>query len=323
MDKNASPVLKWAGGKKQLLPQIRRHYPSVLKEGGLDVFIEPFVGGGAVYFDIAGQFSFKKAYLIDTNHELVILYQSLKSAPQKIIQTLARLEERYLSLDENGRKNMFYEMREEYNDTLENTLKKIQSSHLIPERAALTIFLNRTCFNGLFRVNRKGFFNVPQGRYKNPKILFPDKIMHTSTLLKKATILQGDFSDAARYVCGKTFIYYDPPYRPVSPTAHFTAYAKDSFDDNDQIRLADFYKSMDQKGAIQLLSNSDTGQDGFFDHLYQDFNIKRVDARRNINSKANARGPINELLIRNYGASEQTDNASASISNTKNDLEPT
>ena len=295
-----SPVLKWVGGKNQLLSEIRKNYPIALKEGGMDVFVEPFVGGGAVYFDIVGHFSFGKAYLIDANHELIVLYQSLKAAPEKIVEILGNLETSYLSLKEDGRKEMFYEVRGIYNDTLADTLEKIKSSHIIPERAAWTIFLNRTCFNGLFRVNRRGFFNVPQGRYKNPKILFRDKIMRASDLLQKATILQGDFSDAENYVSERTFIYYDPPYRPVSKTSSFTAYAKDSFCDDDQIRLANFYKSMDRKGVFQLLSNSDTGRDGFFDNLYKDFLIKRVDARRNINSKGDSRGTINELLIRNY-----------------------
>ena len=295
-----SPVLKWAGGKNQLLSEIRKNYPIFLEEGKIDVFVEPFVGSGAVYFDIASHFSFGKAYLIDTNHELIILYQSLKFAPEKIIEKLRNLETSYLSLNEDDRKEMFYEVRGMYNDTLVDTLKKIKFTHVIPERAALTIFLNRTCFNGLFRVNRKGFFNVPQGRYKNPKILFFDKIMGASELLQKATVLQGDFSDAQEYISGKTFIYYDPPYRPISQTSSFTAYSKDAFCDDDQIRLANFYKSMDQEGVCQLLSNSDTGQDSFFDNLYKGFFIKRVDARRNINSKGGSRGIVNELLIRNY-----------------------
>ena len=282
------------------MPEIGRNYPPLLTEGKIDVFIEPFVGGGAVYFDIANQFSFKKAYLIDTNHELVILYQSIKSDPKPIIRKLENLEGAYLSLNENGRKEMFYEIRGLYNDTLPDTLKKIKTSFIIPERAATTIFLNRTCFNGLFRVNRKGFFNVPQGRYKNPKILFPEKIMETSTLLQKANILHGDFADAAKHISKNTFIYYDPPYRPVSTTSNFTAYAKASFSDHEQIRLANFYKAMDKKGVMQLLSNSDTGRDKFFDNLYKGFGIKRVDARRNINSKVDSRGRINELLIKNY-----------------------
>ena len=295
-----SPVLKWAGGKNQLLPEIRKNYVPLLEEGKIDVFIEPFVGGGAVFFDIANRFSFGKAYLIDTNHELIILYQSLKFAPKKIIEKLTSLENSYLSFNEDGRKQMFYEIRGMYNDALSDTLQKIKSSQIVPERAALTIFLNRTCFNGLFRVNRKGFFNVPQGRYKNPKILFPDKIMKTSALLQQANILLGDFSSAKEYISGKTFIYYDPPYRPISQTSHFTAYSKDSFSDDDQKKLAEFYKSMSRKGVYQLLSNSDTGQDKFFDNLYKDFTIKRVPARRNINSKGDSRGSINELLIRNY-----------------------
>ena len=209
--KKASPVLKWAGGKNQLLPEIRGIYPPSLKEGSIDVFIEPFVGGGAVYFDIASRFFFHTAYLIDTNHELIVLYQSLKSAPEKIIEKLRDLEKAYLSLDEDSRKEMFYEIRGRYNDTLADTLKKIKSSYIIPERAALTLFLNRTCFNGLFRVNRKGFFNVPRGSYKNPKVLFPDKIVQASALLQKATVLQGDFSDAEKYISGKTFYLLRSP----------------------------------------------------------------------------------------------------------------
>ena len=298
-EKNFS-ILKWAGGKNQLLPEIGRNYPTLLKEAKIDVFIEPFLGGGSVFFDIANRFSFKKACLIDTNHELVILYQSIKSSPEKIIRELEYLELTYLSMDENERKDMFYKIRGIYNDDLPKTLKKIKTSFLLPKRAALTIFLNRTCFNGLFRVNNKGFFNVPQGRYKNPKIVFPEKIMQTSKLLQKATILHGDFSNAEKYLSKKTFIYYDPPYRPVSKTSSFTAYAKDSFNDNEQIRLASFYKSMDNQGVMQLLSNSDTGQDKFFDNLYKGFQIKRVNARRNINSNGNLRGSINELLIKNY-----------------------
>jgi DNA adenine methylase len=300
----AKPVLKWAGGKTQLLPEINKNYPSALLTGEVDTYIEPFVGGGAVFFDIANNHTFKKAYLFDTNPELIVLYNSLKTDVERVITELGGISEGYLTLEsEEQRKNYFYGIRESYNSQVAIMHKAVSHTPFNANRAAMTIFLNRTCFNGLFRVNSKGHFNVPHGRYINPTILFPEALRAASAALRKATILLGDFTNCAAYVEGKTFIYYDPPYRPVSETAQFTSYAMDGFTDSDQIRLGDMFKKLHRQGVFQLLSNSDPTNyvdDPFFDNLYADFTILRVDAKRMINANANKRGNLREILVRNY-----------------------
>tara|TARA_A200000113_G_C8850037_1_gene349932 strand:- start:595 stop:1539 length:945 start_codon:yes stop_codon:yes gene_type:complete len=299
----ASPVIKWAGGKTQLLPELHKNFPNELFSGSIDTYIEPFVGGGAVFFEIANTFKFKKAYLFDINPELVILYNSLKTDVERVIQELGTLASSYLSRNEEERQLYFYEVREIYNNEVAVTHKAMEHSPFNAKRAAMTIFLNRTCFNGLFRVNKKGGFNVPHGRYKNPTILFEDKLRAASKALQCAEILLGDFELCEKYISGKTFIYYDPPYRPVSETASFNSYTKEDFDDSAQKRLASFYKKVGSSSVFQLLSNSDPSnyiEDPFFDDLYSDFSILRVDATRRINSNAAKRGALREILVRNY-----------------------
>lgn len=272
----ASPVLKWAGGKSQLLPIIRQNYPKKLLDGDIETYIEPFVGGGAVFFDIISNYNIKKAVLIDSNPELIRLYNVIKHDVDELIKALSIIQIEYLKNDSEKRQEYFYYIRGEYNN---KTLNNI-------EKAAQTIFLNRTCFNGLFRVNKKGGFNVPFGHHKNPKILFTEKLLAASESLQIAEIIEGDFSLAENYINESTFIYYDPPYRPVSKTSSFNSYAKTDFDDKEQERLALFYSSLDKKSVSQLLSNSDPTnyiEDDFFDRLYQEFNIFRVDAKRIIN----------------------------------------
>lgn len=294
----AAPVLKWAGGKGQLLPALNLNYPKELINNHIDTYIEPFVGGGAVFFDIANQFSFKRAYLFDVNPELVILYNVIKDSVEELITLLATLSEEFLSLDSEGREAFFYSMREQY-----NAGSKGASAKYLLTRATHTIFLNRTCFNGLFRVNSKGHFNVPYGKYRNPNIVMVDRLRAASYALSKATIIQTDFAESAKYIEGNTFIYYDPPYRPLNLTSSFNAYAKDSFDDREQVRLADTYNALDKKGVLQLLSNSDPtnyAEDPFFDDLYGGHTILRVDAKRMINADASKRGSLREILVRNY-----------------------
>ena len=300
---NASPILKWAGGKSQLLPIIRENYPFELKNNKIKIFIEPFVGGGAVYFDIINKFNIDSAYLFDTNHELVIVYNSVKMSPKRVIRELGELEIAYLSQNESIQKKMYYKVREDYNKSLKKVIAKLKNSSNMPKRAAQTLFLNRTCFNGLFRVNSKGFFNVPHGSYKKPKILHETNIMNASRALQIADILHGDFSQAFKYITKNTFVYYDPPYRPVSKTSSFNSYSKESFDDNEQIRLSNFFKKMDKKNIKQMLSNSDPKnyiEDTFFDDLYCGYQIRRVHAKRYINSDPSKRGNLTELLIKNY-----------------------
>jgi len=300
---SAAPILKWAGGKTQLLPIIDVHYPEELKNNEIDTYVEPFIGGGSVFFDIYNRFQFQKAYLFDNNPELIILYNSVKEDVDLVIKELGNIEDEYLSKDLGAQEEFFYNVRIKYNQDIATLHKASNHNPFNAKRAALTIFLNRTCFNGLFRVNKSGAFNVPFGRYKNPTILFAEKLRAASEALKKATIKLSDFADSENYFDGKTFIYYDPPYRPINLTSSFTAYSKSSFGDSEQMRLSSHYKTLDSQGVLQLLSNSDPTnycEDSFFDDLYHGFNICRVDAKRMINSNAAKRGNVRELLIRNY-----------------------
>jgi DNA adenine methylase len=299
----AEPVLKWAGGKRQLLPELSKRYPSKLKEGKITTYIEPFMGGGAVFFDVVKTFpDIRKAFLFDINPELVILYKTLQKNAKELIDLLAKLQEKYMSLDEEGQEALFYQIREDYNQTKNDvSVNKFSSSWVT--RASQTIFLNKTCFNGLFRVNSKGLFNVPFGRYKNPSILQTSRLRASAQALQVAEIFLGDFSKAAEYGNKSTFIYYDPPYRPISTTASFTSYSADRYDDDSQRRLADVFKLLDSMGVSQMLSNSDPSnhqEDRFFDELYKGFTIERVDATRMINSVASKRGSVREILVRNY-----------------------
>ena len=300
----ASPVLKWAGGKTQLLPMLNQHYPKELIDGKIDTYIEPFVGSGAVFFYLSNNHHIGNSYLFDINPELVILYNSLKENVDRVIDELGILSDYYLSLkSEAARKEQFYNVREQYNSEVALAHKAINHTPFNATRAATTIFLNRTCFNGLFRVNKKSHFNVPHGRYKNPTILFKDKLKAAAVALQNATIKLADFSTCEKYISGKTFIYYDPPYRPLSETSHFTSYSQDKFGDDEQIRLARTIRKLSNSGVLQLLSNSDPSNyatDRFFDDLYEGFNIHRVEAKRLINSNPDKRGTLRELLIRNY-----------------------
>ena len=298
----ASPVLKWAGGKKQLLPQLRERYPVKLKENKINIYIEPFFGGGAVFFDIVSNFKIEKAYLFDINPELIIVYKVIQKDVDILIEELSILSEQYLFLNNERKKLFYYSCRDQYN----YFDKKIDTSCYQQEwskRAALTVFLNRTCFNGLYRVNKKGDFNVPMGRYKNPKILNLDNLKAVHQVFQIAQIQQADFSEVLKYANEDTFIYYDPPYRPISKTASFNSYNHTVFDDNEQRRLRDIFKVASHQGVLQMLSNSDPSnyiEDSFFDDLYREFKIERISASRVINSQGSHRGLIKEILITNY-----------------------
>lgn len=297
----AHPVLKWAGGKNMLLPQLSKKFPNKLRCGAIKNYIEPFIGGGAVFFDISNSYYFEKAYLFDINPELIILYNVIKNNVLELIEELEKLQNTYYSLKEQ--KKFYYEIRDEYN-SFDKKIDANNYSFLFIRRAALTIFLNRTCFNGLFRVNRKGLFNVPMGSYKNPRILDKDNLLATSKALSKATILQSDFSKVLDFANKDTFVYYDPPYKPIKDSS-FTTYTVNSFNDNEQIRLKKIFEKVHQLGALQMLSNSDpqnTNNDPFFDDLYKGYNIYRILAKRLINADPNGRSEINEILITNYTA---------------------
>jgi DNA adenine methylase len=294
----SAPILKWAGGKTQLLATFDNFYPLELKNGVIETYIEPFFGGGSVFFDIKNRFPIKKAFLFDINPELVCLYQTIKNNVKPLIKELKKIQTEYLNLDEIGRREYYYKTRDLYN------IAPSQHGEEDVNRSAITIFLNRTCFNGLYRVNSSGKFNVPMGSYKNPTILFEEKLLAASDALSTAVIALGDFSKIENLeVDNKTFLYFDPPYRPISQTSQFTSYSADNFNDDDQRRLANLYGRLDKKGSFQMLSNSDPSNyidDPFFDDLYKGFSINRIPASRRINSDSSKRGNVNELLITNY-----------------------
>ncbi|MDE5811286.1 MAG: Dam family site-specific DNA-(adenine-N6)-methyltransferase, partial [Muribaculaceae bacterium] len=226
---------------------------------------------------------------------LIKTYIIIRDNPHSLIDKLKDLQEQFrTAVDLDARKEFFYNVRTNFN--------RLKLTDI--EEAAYMIFLNRTCFNGLYRENSKGDFNVPFGRYSNPTICDESLILADSELLQKVEIMNGDFARTGEYVGGYTFLYFDPPYRPLDATSSFNSYVKEAFDDKEQIRLKDFYFDLSAEGYKAMLSNSDckgrNENDNFFDILYKDFYIERVYAKRNINANAAKRGSLTELLIRNY-----------------------
>jgi DNA adenine methylase len=299
----AKPVLKWAGGKGQLLDQITNYLPKELKTGQITRYIEPFIGGGALFFFIAQNYAVRELYISDSNAELIVLYTTIQRRPKDLIKILDDIEKNYHALTAEKQKEFFYEIREKYNQE-QPTFNFDNFSAQWINRAAQIIFLNKTCFNGLFRVNSKGGFNVPHGDYKNPRICDTDNLSAVSEILKRTVIKYADFAECESFTDENAFVYFDPPYRPLSKTASFNAYSKANFGDPEQERLAEFYRLLDRRGTKLMLSNSDPKNteitNEFFDELYNGFDIKRVKASRNINSNGAKRGQITELLITNY-----------------------
>ena len=289
------PFVKWVGGKSQLVEQIEKMLPTA-GEKVLTKYAEHMVGGGALFFSILSKYDFEELYISDINAELINAYQAVKSDVDNLIAKLNEMQMLFLPMDENGRKYFYYTVREKFNST---TLTEETAT----EKAAQFIFLNKTCFNGLYRVNRKGQFNVPMGAYKNPTICDDENLRNIHDALQNVTIVCGDYSLSKSFIDKETFVYLDPPYRPISETSAFTSYNIDAFDDNEQIRLAKFIDEINLSGAKIVLSNSDpknvNEEDNFFDDLYKNYKINRVEASRAINSKGDKRGKINELLICN------------------------
>ncbi|MGM0619532.1 MAG: DNA adenine methylase [Bacteroidota bacterium] len=297
------PFLKWAGGKGQLLDIFSGYYPNELKQNQIKNYYEPFVGGGAVFFDIVRKFKIESAFLSDINEELILTYQVVQKDVFKLMQQLEDFSKKYQKLDEKSRIIFFYEIRDEFNRNRQLAGYEKYSEKWI-KRAAQIIFLNRTCFNGLFRFNSKGEFNVPAGRYKNPKILDEANLKKAASLLSIAQIKKADYNELKLQVTNPSFVYFDPPYRPLNKTSGFTAYSKNRFGDKHQIELATLFSELHQEGAKVMLSNSDPKNidpsDDFFDHLYSGFHISRVPARRAINSNGLKRNAINEIIVTSY-----------------------
>ena len=292
----AKPFIKWVGGKNQLIEQLDLLLPADFDKWENVTYIEPFVGGGAMLFYMLQRYpNIKNAVINDINSDLITCYRTIRDTPEQLIDALKVIENAFLTLEkEEDRKSMFLTDRNRYNEKNLNPI----------ENTTLFFFLNRTCFNGLYRVNKKGLFNVPFGKYENPKICDPETIRKDSELLQRVEILNGDFEDSFDYANGKTLFYFDPPYRPLSNTSSFNDYTKESFNDVAQVRLKEYCDIINQAGFHFMLSNSDGNSknagDNFFDDLYKEYQIERVWASRSINSNPNKRGKLTEILVHNY-----------------------
>lgn len=305
---NAKPFVKWAGGKRQLIDQLTNLYPIELEKGEIKKYIEPFVGGGAVFFELISKYEFDEIILNDINKELILSYKIIQNNVDLLICNLRKLEDKFYSIEtQKSKSEMFYEIREQYNIEKELSLYSINTENAA-EHAAHFIFLNRTCFNGIYRENKNGFFNVPFGKYIKPKILDVENLKSVSKVLENVKLYSVDFENLKEFMDEKTFVYFDPPYRPLTKTSSFESYNKGGFGDGGQERLANFYKELHDTyaGVKLMLSNSNPKnidlEDDFFESLYNHDGIKinEVMASRRINSKASGRGEISELLIVNY-----------------------
>jgi DNA adenine methylase len=263
------PPVKWAGGKRQLIPQFEPLFP----KQEFKLYIEPFVGGGAVFFHLTPP----TAVILDKNIELINFYNVVKNWPDTLIDDLKKHQ---------NDKDYYYRIRALDPKSMDAV-----------SRASRFLYLNKTGYNGLWRVNKRGKYNVPFGRYKNPKIVDRENLLLVSEVLQNTRIGWGDFSKALDFVQSDTFVYLDPPYHPLSETANFTSYTSNSFGVDDQFRLAKVFKQLDKMGCIVMLSNSNTP---FIYKLYKEYDIKVVQAKRTINCRADKRGSVSELVVRNY-----------------------
>ena len=296
MNTKAKPFIKWVGGKGQLIEQLEQKLPADFDNWDNATYIEPFVGGGAMlYYMLQQHPNIKRAVINDINSDLITCYKTVRDNVEQLISALHEIQEQYYTLqDMEAKREMFIAVRERYNeknlDPIENTTK--------------FFFLNRTCFNGLYRVNKKGLFNVPFGKYMQPQICDAETLRADSDLLKRVIILEGDFENTLNYAQEKSLFYFDPPYRPLSDTSSFNDYTKEAFNDDSQVRLKEFCDQVVAAGHCFMLSNSDckgkNETDNFFDVLYADYYIDRVLASRNVNANGAKRGKISELLIHNY-----------------------
>jgi len=277
--KKYQPFIKWVGGKRGLLTQLLEKFPEKFEN-----YHEPFLGGGAVFFELysKGLLQNKKIYLSDINSELINTYNVVKTNPNELINNLENFKEKHT-------KEFYYETREIDRKEEFKTLTKI-------ERATRFIYLNKTCFNGLYRVNKKGYFNTPIGSYKNPNIADRDTILSASEALQNAIILNKPFMEVINNTNENDLVYFDPPYYPLNVTSSFTAYDENEFLDDKQKELFNIFEELDKNNCFVLHSNSDTD---FIKNLYQKHDINFVQANRFINSKSSGRGKINEVLIRN------------------------
>lgn len=302
----AKPFLKWAGGKTQLISTIEDKFPNEIKNSHkINKYFEVFIGGGALFFYLMNHYEVKESYIFDINKELILTYNVIKNNPFDLIELLSDFQREYIPLEQEKRKKYYLNIRNHFNEHLkEFDYDNYSDEHIT--RASQIIFMNKTCFNGLFRLNRHNEFNVPHGRYKNPLICDDKNIKSVSKTLKNTTIINADYGASEDLIDDESLVYLDPPYRPLPSKSSFTTYAGFDFTDEHQKELAEFYERISDKGSKAILSNSDPKNedpnDNFFDELYgrEDFTIDRVKAKRSINSNGKNRGVINEILVRNY-----------------------
>ena len=277
--KPASPFLKWAGGKTQLLPVFETYYPAA---SDVRRFIEPFLGGGAVFFHVRRTLRPRRALLFDRNADLINTYVALQQNVEGVISRLQRHRAAH------GEEH-YYKVRAQDPSALDPIA-----------RAARFIYLNKTCYNGLYRVNRRNQFNVPLGRYVRPTIFDADHLRQVAACLADVRLETQEFGNVVKVGRAGDFVYFDPPYDPISSSASFTAYTANNFGRDDQARLAETFKTLDAKGCRVMLSNSDTP---YVRRLYQGYRIHKVAARRAINTRADRRGPVWEVVVLNYDPS--------------------
>lgn len=300
----ARPFLKWAGGKTQLIGQFQKFYPFELFEHKIRKYIEPFLGGGSIFFDVMQHFNVDSAYISDVNKDLILTYKVIQQKPAAICDYLAQYQKEYDKREQEKRAELFLSVRKIFNEQRFGINYQNFSDNWIT-RAAQFIFLNKTCFNGLYRLNLKGEFNVPFGKYSSVSIFESKNIFLVSNLLQKAEIREANYKESFSEFSSFSFAYFDPPYKPISKTSNFTNYIGKEFTDKEQIELANFFRKLDsEKEAKLMLSNSDlknvNPNNNFFEEIYKNFYIHRVFASRSINSNGDKRGKIKEILITNY-----------------------
>jgi len=274
--KQLKPILKWAGGKRQILPYLLQYIPKDFNN-----YYEPFAGGLALLIELYNRGRIKKAIISDINKDLINLYEIIKEKPYELISAIKEIPFK-------NNKDDYYQARKLFNSL---------EPHKNVSRAALLLYLNRHGYNGLYRVNSKGEFNVPFGRYNNPSLPDEEDIIKFHEMLKSCEILNLDFEDAVRSAQRSDFVYFDPPYMPLNETSYFTDYTSGGFSEQEQKRLASVFKKLSNKGVYVMQSNSNNE---FIRQLYAEYNIVEIEARRNINSNVSKRGPVKELLVLNY-----------------------
>lgn len=298
----AKPFVKWVGGKRQLIPVLEEKFPEKLGST-VTRYAEPFLGGGAVLFHLLKSYNLEEIWVNDLNVGLVTTYRAIQSDVGIFITLLKELQQEFISLEGEARKNYFLRRREEYNQLLPVT----RDVNL--RLAVLFMFLNRTAFNGIYRVNRKGQFNVPYGNYANPKIVDEDNLKKVNEALQNVVVNLGSYQDCANWVDERTFMYVDPPYRPLTTSSSFAAYTSSGFNDDSQRELARFLQVQSDRGVKIMMSNSDPKnvdfKDDFFDDLYSWGHLHRISARRSVNSDSTKRGAVSEILFTNYNTERE------------------